>query len=238
MKSKLWIFALLALCSSSIFFSSCEKEDTNNVSTIVKDIDGNIYNKVEIGNQTWLLENLKTTKYRNGDAILNGISSENTTGAYEIYDDLPSNNSVYGKLYNWYAVEDSRGVCPTGWHVPSDAEWKTLEMHLGMSPEEADQGEGQRGTDEGGKLKVTGTDYWNSPNTGATNESGFSALPGGAFWNENFVELKTFGGWWTSSLADDSHVWYRYLSYDHSEIHRKDEAPKHAGFSVRCLKDN
>ena len=148
----------------------------------VTDIDGNTYQTVKIGDQWWMAENLKVTCYRNGDAIPN-ITDGTTwaslsTGAYCEYNNDINNVATYGRLYNWYAVTDSRNIAPAGWHVPSDAEWKQLEMYLGMSQSEADA-TGWRGTDEGGKLKEVGTMHWNSPNTGATNESGFTALPGG-----------------------------------------------------------
>lgn len=137
----------------------------------VKDIDNNSYNTVKIGNQCWMRENLKVSKYRNGEAIPTGLNNAdwlNTrNGAYAIYDNSNVNDAIYGKLFNWYAVRDSRGFCPTGWHVPTGAEWTTLTNFLG--------GDGEAGR----KMKSMGTTYWQSPNTGATNESGFSALPGG-----------------------------------------------------------
>jgi uncharacterized protein (TIGR02145 family) len=139
----------------------------------VKDIDGNVYKTVTIGTQVWMGENLKTTKYRNGDLIrttipaTKGIESEPTAKYQWAYDGNESNVATYGRLYTWYAVTDKRNVCPTGWHVPTDIEWTTLTTYLG----------GVRVA--GGKLKETGTTHWQYPNTGATNETGFTALPSG-----------------------------------------------------------
>ncbi len=138
---------------------------------IVTDIDGNTYQTIKIGNQWWMAENLKVTHYRNGDAIPNVTDYTEwvylTSGAYCAYDNDNSHVATYGRLYNWYAVSDSRNVAPSGWHVSTFEEWQTLEDYLGGS------------SVAGGKLKEAGTSHWASPNTGATNESGFSALPSG-----------------------------------------------------------
>jgi uncharacterized protein (TIGR02145 family) len=141
--------------------------------SIVKDIDNNIYHTIIIGNQAWLVENLKSSKYRNGDVILNFTDTakwawqNKTTGAYSNYNNDTTISKIYGKLYNWYAVNEARGFCPVGWHVPSDVEWKELIDFLG--------GE----TIAGNKLLESGTSHWRAPNTGATNTSGFTALPAG-----------------------------------------------------------
>jgi uncharacterized protein (TIGR02145 family) len=199
----------------------------------VTDIDGNVYNTVQIGNQCWTQSNLKVSKYRNGDTIPTGLSNsawENTTfGAYAIYNNDPVNNGLYGKLYNHYAVTDSRGLCPTGWHVPTDGEWTTLENHLGGS------------SVAGGALKSTVTlptpGGWNPPNTGATNSSGFTALPGG--FRNNLGELHSmsyYGHWWSSSTPFGPGAWYCSLFYDNSLINRS-LILRAFGSSVRCLKD-
>jgi len=137
----------------------------------VTDIDGNEYATIQIGTQVWMAENLRTTKYCNGDPIPNVTDSLQwvnlATGAWAHNNNYSQYENLYGKLYNWYAVDDSRNICPCNWHVPTDAEWTTLIDYLG--------GEGVAG----GKMKSTGTQYWLSPNTDATNESGFSGLPGG-----------------------------------------------------------
>ena len=210
------------------------------------DIDGNVYETVTIGDQVWMAENLKVTHYRNGDAIPNVTSNsewENlTSGAYSNYDNDTDNVPTYGRLYNWYAVNDSRGIAPEGWHVPSDEEWKQLEMHLGMSQSEADD-TGWRGTDEGGKLKATGTiaegdGLWYSPNTGATNESGFSALPGGYRESDygTFDGLSIYAVFWASTEYSSLGAWTRYLSCNYAQGYR-DYSGQGNGFSVRCVKD-
>jgi uncharacterized protein (TIGR02145 family) len=204
------------------------------------DIDGNVYKTIKIGNQVWMAENLKVTRYRNGDPIPSVTSKsqwENLrSGAYCAYNNDNGNVATYGLLYNWYAVDDGRNIAPEGWHVPTDEEWKELEMHLGMSRSEADD-TGWRGTDEGGKLKEAGTAHWNSPNTGATNSSGFTALPGGfrsrsgAFFNVGYIVY-----WWSATASIGSTAWSRYLGYDNSAVGRR-SSYKRSGFSVRLVRD-
>jgi len=210
----------------------------------VTDIDGNTYQTIQLGTQCWMLENLKVTHYRNGDPIPhvtdNTEWSNLTTGAYCNYDNNEDNVNTYGRLYNWYAVDDSRNIGPEGWHVPTDAEWKQLEMYLGMSQSEADE-IGLRGTDEGGKLKEAGTAHWDSPNTGATNESGFSALPGGNHFGDyqGFGAMGYYAGFWSSTECDSpntNYAWYRGLHFDHSEVGRY-HGYKRRGFSIRCVRD-
>jgi uncharacterized protein (TIGR02145 family) len=206
----------------------------------VKDIDGNIYRAVTIGTQVWMAENLKVTHYRNGDAIPNVTDNAAweslTTGAYCEYDNDLNNVATYGRLYNWYAVNDSRNIAPEGWHVPTDAEWKQLEMYLGMSQTEADAVD-WRGTDEGGKLKESGTIHWLNPNTGATNESGFSALPGGwRYYYATYYGIGSNAGFWSSTESSSSSAWFRYLSSASSGVNRG-YYDKQIGFSVRCVKD-
>jgi uncharacterized protein (TIGR02145 family) len=206
------------------------------------DIDGNTYKTIMIGTQTWMAENLKTTKYRNGNPIPTNLSNaawENAaTGAYAIYNNNATNNTIYGRLYNWYAVADSRNLCPVGWHVPSEGEWKTLEISLGMSAADADL-EGTRGTAQnvGGKLKSTST-LWNTPNTGATNESGFSGLSGGyRGLNGDYINVGLGGYWWSSTEYSTLGAWQRDLSYGSGGSIRFSVYNKPNGFSVRCLKD-
>lgn len=206
----------------------------------VTDIDGNEYQIVTIGTQVWMAENLKVTHYRNGQAIPNVTGNATweflSTGAYCNYNNEEGNVAAYGRLYNWYAVGDSRSIAPEGWHVPTDEEWKQMEMYLGMSQFEAGQ-EGWRGTNEGGKLKEVGTTHWNSPNTGATNQSGFSALPGGSrSSNGNFGYLGSFASFWSSTEYIGSTAWYRYLNYNLSTIDRGFNH-KYYGWSVRCVRD-
>ena len=204
------------------------------------DIDGNIYETVQIGEQLWMTENLKVTHYQNSDEIPY-IYNDPQYGAYINYSNNADNVGVYGRLYNWFAVNDERGLCPDNWHVPSDDEFKSLEMYLGMSESEAN-GEGLRGTDEGGKLKEEGNEHWNSPNTGATNETGFTALPGGnrryeTYTNQEiFSGLNRYGFFWSSSEVYTVNAWYRVLSYDYSESNRYHLSKANA-FSVRCVED-
>ncbi|KAA3617097.1 MAG: hypothetical protein D8M58_04125 [Calditrichaeota bacterium] len=202
----------------------------------VTDIDGNVYKTVKIGDQWWMAENLKVTHYRNGDAIPNVTDNTEwtnlTTGANCAYNNDNGNIETYGLLYNWYAVDDSRNIAPEGWHIPTDEEWKKLEIHLGMSKSEANEID-WRGASVGGKLKETGTSHWFSPNTGATNESEFTALPGAY---RPFFHIGKIGYWWSSIASDSSNAWYRSLLYFRSDI-RRNWLHKYFGFSIRCVKD-
>ena len=138
-------------------------------------------------------------------------------------------------MYNWYAVNTGI-LCPTGWHVPTDDEWKTLEMYLGMLLAVAN-GEGWRGTDEGGKLKEVGTNHWNSPNTGARNSSGFTGLPSGSRNSSGiFANLGNYGYWWSTTEYGSTLPWIRMLSFGRSDVQRT-YYPKEIGLSVRCLRD-
>jgi len=209
------------------------------------DIDGNVYRTIKIGNQWWMAENLKVTRYRNG-RVLHSVSSDSvwaslTSGACCCYADNKDNLAAFGLLYNWYAVVDSYGLAPAGWHVPTDEEWKQLEMYLGMSRSEADA-EGWRGSDEGGSLKETGTieagdGLWDSPNEGAVNSSGFSALPGGyRFFYGMFFYLGRSAYFWSASKHSSEHAWIRFLNYSSSGVHRT-HGNFPSAFSVRCVKD-
>lgn len=201
------------------------------------DYDGNTYQTVKIGDQWWMAENLKVTHYRNGDAIPNITGNSGwydlTTGAYCDYDNNSSNVSTYGRLYNWYAVDDSRNIAPTGWHVPSDEEWKQLEMYLGMSQSEAD-GTGYRGTDEGSKLKST-SGWINNGN--GTNESGFTALSGGSRdHGGTFANMGSSADFWSLAEYHSTNAWSRSLGYYYSDVYRYYRS-KHYGFSVRLIRD-
>jgi uncharacterized protein (TIGR02145 family) len=193
------------------------------------DQQGNVYRTIVIGTQEWMAENLKTTIYRNGDAIANVTDNSQwanlTTGAWCYYNNNSQYNCPYGKMYNWYAVADSRNVCPTGWHVPTDAEWTTLTSFLG--------GEAVAG----GKLKSTGLQYWVSPNQDATNESGFSGLPGGNRYNVGtFFPIGNNGYWWSSTEVSTGNAWCRYVDSNYNSVTRAN-INKRPGFSVRCLRD-
>ena len=194
----------------------------------ITDIDGNNYATIVIGTQEWMAENLHTSKYANGDPIPNVTDvtqwSNLTTGAWSYFSEGSQYENPYGKLYNWHTVNDTRNVCPLGWHVPSDAEWTVLSDYLG--------GESVAG----GKMKSTGTQYW-LPNVGATNESGFSGLPGG--YSDGFGNFGgIFGGgfWWSSSEFDNYYVKYHGLFSDVGAVYDAQET-KNSGMSVRCLRD-
>jgi uncharacterized protein (TIGR02145 family) len=224
------LYYLRAFATNSVGTAYGEEIQINTAdfSPPVSDIDGNVYGTVVIGTQTWMAENLKTTRYRDGSSIAyvldNGTWSSLNSGAWSYYNHDSTNNSIYGKLYNWYAVADSRSLCPTGWHVPSDAEWTSLENFLGGS------------SVAGGKMKAVSS-LWSSPNTGATNESGFSALPGGfRSYDGSFNNFGYNGFWWSSTENSSTFAWIRYLISNGAYSYR-DNANKTFGFSVRCLKD-
>jgi uncharacterized protein (TIGR02145 family) len=195
------------------------------------DNDDNVYKTIVIGDQCWLAENLRVTHYCNGDAIPNVTDKITwtglTTGAYCEYNNDIKNVATYGRLYNWYAVNDGRNIAPAGWHVASDAEWATLIDYLG--------GEAVAG----GKMKETGTTHWKSPNTGATNESGFIALPGGyRYWGGDYdYDYVTYHAFfWSATEEVDGLAYGRLLLYILAEV-RHTVLPKASGFSVRCVKD-
>jgi uncharacterized protein (TIGR02145 family) len=199
-------------------------------SNTVVDIDGNVYQTITIGTQVWMAENLKVTRYRNGDSIPNVTDatawSNLSTGAYCNYNNDVNNVAVYGRLYNWYAVDTSLNIAPAGWHVPTDAEWDTLVSYLGGY------------TVAGGKMKETDTTHWPSPNTGATNESGFTALPGGYRYGDGSYSIMGHNAnfWSSTEYYTMYYAWARSLSYDNSGVYRYYDDLRH-GVSVRCVRD-
>lgn len=237
-------FCNISLLFLIVFCVSCSdtstSPDDNEDPDSVTDIDGNVYKTIRIGGQLWMTENLKVTRFNNGDSIPHitdpDLWAGSNSGAYSIYENDTSSVSIYGLLYNWYAVRDDRKIAPAGWHVPTDEEWKELEIYLGMSEEEADNVY-WRGTDEGGKLKETGTDHWISPNTGATNESGFTALPAGIRDDDGIFRYVGYYVWfWTSYKDNEGKIWGRYLYNQAAGIVRDSYLPNY-GYSVRCLKN-
>ncbi len=197
----------------------------------VTDIDGNVYKTVTIGNQVWMAENLKTSKYRNGDAIANvtvdATWNSMTSGAYCWYsNDAATYKATYGALYNWYAAADNRNIAPVGWHIPTDAEWTALTTFLGGV------------SVAGGKLKETGTAHWVTPNAGATNSSSFTALPSG--YRSNIGALFYYNGyhgyWWTSTEGSTTDAWGRDIGYSYGDVGRN-YTNKVTGLPVRCLRD-
>ena len=197
----------------------------------VTDIDGNVYNTITIGTQVWMSENLKTTHYRNGDAIPTGLSDitwfTTGSGAYAIYGNNTSDNAIYGKLYNWFAVVDTRNLAPAGWHVPTFTETVTLTSFLGGL------------SNSGGTLKEAGLTHWNSPNTGATNSSGFSGLPGGNRSSAGVYDFIGFGGyWWTTAEDFPGSVTAEARGLFANSIETAQiSGSKNYGLSVRCIKD-
>jgi uncharacterized protein (TIGR02145 family) len=193
----------------------------------VVDVDGNEYKTIQIGTQIWMAENLRTTAYNDGTPIPNvtgfGDWQGLSTGAYAWYDnDEATNKNLYGALYNGYAVETGK-LAPEGWHIPTNEEWEILADYLGGH------------SVAGGKLKEKGTSNWDTPNTDATNEVGFTALPGG-FRDGGFIGLGVNAQWWTSTETSPIEAKYRLVAYDHGALAGLDYL-KRNGFSIRCVKD-
>jgi len=242
-------YQLGSLISGTTYYWKISAKDShNNISTssvwsftykvnitygTCKDNENNTYKTVTIGTQTWMAENLKTKHYNNGDAIATTTSSSfdistETNPKYQwAYDGDESLASTLGRLYTWFAITDNRGVCPTGYHIPTEADWKILSDYLGGDSK------------AGGKMKEASGSYWHSPNTGADNSSGFKGLPGGTRWNDgNFDYIWDTGFFWSSS-EDPTHTlfaWYHSLDSETAEL-INNANDKGTGSSVRCLKD-
>jgi uncharacterized protein (TIGR02145 family) len=211
-----------------------DKTFTTLSSNSVSDAEGNIYNITGIGGQVWMSENLKTTIYNDGtsiplvtdDAAWQALS----TPGYCWYNN-DATNTAYGALYNWYSVDATsngdKNVCPTGWHVPSDLEWATLTTYLGGD------------SVAGGKLKEAGITHWETPNTDANNETGFTALPGGLriyYASPSFSSIGVGGYWWSSSQSIPTDAFYRFVTYNGKNVY-SDDRGKREGHSIRCLRD-
>ncbi len=200
--------------------------------TLLADYDGNIYRTVTIGSQVWMAENLKVTKYRNGNTIANVTDpttwSSLTSAAYCSYNNSSTNKATYGNLYNWSVVSDSRNIAPTGWHVPTKAEWTTLITYLGNV------------NIVGDLLKETGNTHWTGTYTGATNTSDFTALPGGYIALKNnvygFYGIGTDGQWWSDTEVDTSNAWKISLTNTSGQT-ITESGVKQNGLSIRCIKD-
>jgi uncharacterized protein (TIGR02145 family) len=240
-KQNFFIYPLLLMGLFLVFANSCKKEDDNkNGNTFTDPRDGNIYKTVTIGKQVWMAENLKYLP-----SVVGPATGSETTPYYYVYGydgtnlteaKATTNYKTYGVLFNWHAAmagsasssanpSGVQGVCPAGWHLPSNEEWTQLTNYLG--------GESVAG----GKLKETDTTHWNSPNTGATNETGFTALPSGNLGsNGTFVSIGYTGYWWSTTEDSTGGTWVRVVNYSYSNVFRGDD-PKELGFSVRCLKD-
>ncbi|MDF1574764.1 MAG: fibrobacter succinogenes major paralogous domain-containing protein [Bacteroidales bacterium] len=207
-------------------------QEKDNSSETVSDVDGNSYKTVEIGSQVWMSENLKTTRFSDGSplALVENYDEWATLSlpAYSWYNNDSLNREEFGALYNYYAIESGE-LCKEGWHVPTDAEWIELETYFGGA------------IIAGAALKEEGTDYWKTPNKAATNESGFTARPGGyRSYNGTFNWMRTYGLWWSSTLkswyGSSPKLVYRDMRYDDQDI-RRDIADKKSGLSVCCIKN-
>ena len=235
MIKRVLLICIISMLSVTLFYcknnsTSSEDDDT------IKDIDGNVYTSVIIGDQEWMVENLKVTHYRNGDAIPNVTDfaewSSLSSGANCHYENNIDNADTYGLLYNWYSVIDTRNLAPEGWHIPSKEEWQTLVDYLG-------------GADiAGGKLKEAGYSHWESPNTGAINEIGFTIVPAGeraatGFNTDGYMWLGKSTKFWTST--ETLGPWIIHISYNSSEvgiaIWGYTESQYKWAYSIRCIKD-
>lgn len=240
----------IADIDSIIFYKPVIEEELI-TGTFIDSRDNTEYSWVQIGSQTWMAENLKYLP-----SVVGPGTGSNTEAYYYVYgyygtnvDEAKAteNYATYGVLYNWTAAMNGaessdanpsgvQGICPDGWHLPSDAEWKQLEMYLGMSETDVHY-TGWRGTVEGGKLKEAGTTHWADPNAGANNESGFTALPGGYRDVDGyFSNIRHYGNWWSSTEGGTSYAWGRGLSCNNSDVFRS-SSYKSMGLSVRCLRD-
>lgn len=221
---------LLAICckKENSNITSLPANDNSSTAALSTDIDGAARDTIRIGTQVWRSINLNLSRYRNGDKIPQVTDPAEwaalTTGAWCYYNNDPATGAIYGKLYNWYAVNDPRGLAPAGWHVPSDAEWATLTTFLG--------GEAVAG----GKMKETGKKHWIAPNKDATNSSGFTGIPGGVRYNFEFSGIGSYCYWWSSTEHSTDYSWDCFLSYTTGFLFQTFNT-KRNGFSVRCLRD-
>ncbi len=256
-----FLFAL-----SLLFIASCNPDDEDPVSpnggagggapitipegcpgaSTVTDIDGNVYPVVQIGNQCWMAENLRTTRYQNGQPIPNVTAQEewNTinSDASCSYQNNSANDYPHGRIYNWYAANDQPPICPQGWHVPSDGEWVQMEIELGVPATEA-YTEGPRGTAHqvGGKMKTTGTieagtGLWLAPNYGATNASGFSAISSRSRSYTGFTGLGGIDTWWNKTAWNAEQGMQHTVRYDVMAVYRSRYNVRN-GFCIRCIRN-
>lgn len=207
---------------------------------MVSDADGNRYRTVVIGEQEWMVKNLKTTHFNDGTPIANVRDVTNWRNvdapAYVWYENDSINKEPFGALYNWHAVGSPKGICPEGWRVATDEDWKKLEQFLDMVPEQI-EGTGLRGANEGAKLKEAGTDKWESPNEGATNEVGLTIIPSGRRDSSGrFYDKGTGSTIWTSSETSASSAYYRHFANNVTTIGRNPGGDKKFGLAVRCIR--
>jgi uncharacterized protein (TIGR02145 family) len=229
---------IISLVMIVLTLAGCDKDKF----AIPTDGDGNTYTTIKIGSQTWMAENLRTTKFNDGTPIplvtANGAWYNLRTPGYCWYDNKETEHKqTFGAIYNWYAVNSGK-LCPQGWHVPTDKEWMDMEKHLGMVEAEA-VFLGWRGEEKeiGGMLKSTGTSLWTLPNAGATNSTGYNGEPGGCRLLYGDFKFKYgYGYWWCSVQADSTYGIMRSLASDLVTVF-KSHYQKEYGMSVRCIKD-
>lgn len=214
--------------------------------SIITDIDGNQYPTISyyindsIYYQTWMQKNLTVSHFQNGDTIPEVSDSATwanlTTGAWCWYNnDSATYAGTYGKLYNWYAINDPRGLAPSGWDIPLKSSWDSLVKFIDINTDTS-QGSVNYGINAGGPMKQTGTTFWRNPNRGATNASGFSGLPGGCRTaSSSFNDNRVLGVWWSKSQYSNDNAWFVFLGYDYTQVGRSNNIKK-MGFSVRCVK--
>jgi uncharacterized protein (TIGR02145 family) len=223
------VVGLIICCTNCASTAEIQMFNGNNWTNMVGDATSTA-GVLTLCDQTWMLKNLEVSRYRNGDIIPKVTDPVEwaalTTGAYCYYNnDSATYAAIYGRLYNYYAVVDSRGLAPEGWHIPSDAEWTALETCLGGA------------SVAGGAMKETGTTHWSSPNTGATNSSGFTALPGG---NRNvnglFLSLGDVSYWWSTTVFNTTDASFKYITFNNNSLQNTNSF-KVNGFSIRCIRD-
>ena len=255
------IYTIAGIYTVSLTVTNSYGSDTESktgyimVTDPITDYDGNIYKTVQIGNQLWMKENLKTTHYADGTALIDGTGAGDISGDYTTkycfaYHDNESYVATHGRLYTWAAAMNGasgsetnpgevQGVCPDGWHLPGDDEWQELEMYIGLTEREAN-GTYWRGINEGLILRESGPSHWFSScptYISGTNESGFTAIPGGSrLYNKSFVDLKGRANFWSATESLSSYAWCRRLYFNHADVYRYDDY-KSRGYSVRCVKD-
>lgn len=251
-----YFFRAYAKTADSLFYSEQQSISTirpDGTEDTVEDVDGNVYKTKVIGGREWMIDNLKTLRFRDGSSIPRGISDTAWTSlktpALGIYDHTKIEGfsseaailAAYGALYNWHAVADERKLCPTGWHIPTDEEWRRFEVHLGMSEAEALDTD-YRGDDEGDKIKIIATQpaphpRWDRGNV-SNNSTGFSVIPGGARFEDGNYGYKGFFGYlWTASEVAIDDAWGRVLIFSQSDIGRE-IIDKNMGLNVRCVRDD
>lgn len=219
-------FVLFFLLNSMFCFT--QSVQSKHVSGILKDVEGNTYKTIKIGHQVWMAENLRVKKFRNGDPILSteatkDVSKEINPILQWSYNGDDSKVAMFGRLYTWNVVSDHRGVCPRGWHVPSDAQWSILINFLGGNEV------------AGGRLKNDTEDVWFSPNIDATNDVNFNALPAGCReYNGAFSYMNAMAGWWTATEDISKHAWSKVIRSDRSTIETVGNM-KNYGRSIRCI---